>query len=236
MNKRRAENKRMRTNGCRRVAYICTLRLACSCREHDPERASGVLFTPENSRRTLIRVLRWFVSVNLFVAVGSWADPGTKLVVEVDSAKREMRVLQDHEILAVFNPISVGRWGVSEEKLSGDGKTPVGDFRIAWVKATGEFGPFLGIDYPSLARGEKGLAADEISQAEFDAIQKAHARGRVPPQGTRLGGYIGIHGLGAADPDIHHDMNWTRGCIAVTNIEMEQLLKWVGVGTIVKID
>ncbi len=164
-----------------------------------------------------------------------WADPGAQVLVEVDSAKRELRVLQDDQVLAVFNPISVGRWGTSEEKLFGDGKTPLGEFRVAWVKSSGEFGPFLGIDYPSMARAETALAANQIRQDEYDAIRSAHARGRVPPQETRLGGYIGIHGLGRADPEIHHDMNWTRGCIALTNTEMERLLKWVGVGSMVTI-
>ena len=183
----------------------------------------------------MIRVLRWSLFAFLFGATGAWAAPDAKILVDVDSTKRELRVLQGDMVLAVFNPISTGRWGVSEEKLLGDGKTPLGEFRVAWIQASGEFGPFLGINYPSLARAEKGLAANQIRQGEFDPIKRAHASGRVPPQGTRLGGYIGIHGLGRADPEIHHDLNWTKGCIAVTNTEMARLLKWVKVGTTVKI-
>jgi murein L,D-transpeptidase YafK len=183
----------------------------------------------------MIRVLRRSVFAFLIAATGTWAAPVAQVIVDVDSANRELRVLRGDMVLAVFNPISVGRWGVSDEKLLGDGKTPRGEFRVAWVQSSGEFGPFLGFDYPSLARAEKGLAANEIRQEEFDAIKQAHASGRIPPQSTRLGGYIGIHGLGRADPEIHHDLNWTKGCIAVTNTEMARLLKWVKVGTIVKI-
>lgn len=180
-------------------------------------------------------VLRCSIFALLIAATGTWATPLAKVVVDVDSARRELRVLQGDKVLAVFNPISVGRWGVSDEKLLGDGKTPLGEFRVAWVQSSGEFGPFLGIDYPSLARAEKGLAANVIRQDEFDSIKRAHARGRIPPQRTRLGGYIGIHGLGRADPEIHRDLNWTKGCIAVTNNEMARLLKWVKVGTTVNI-
>lgn len=163
------------------------------------------------------------------------ADPGPEVVVDVDSAKREMRVLRGDRVLAVFDGVSVGRWGVSEEKRLGDGKTPLGEYRIAWLKASGLFGPFLGFDYPSLARAEKGLAAGEISQAEFEAIQKAHAQGRVPPQNTRLGGQIGIHGLGRADPRIHRHVNWTKGCIALTNAQMSQFMRLVGKGALVRV-
>jgi murein L,D-transpeptidase YafK len=168
-------------------------------------------------------------------AGGVQADPGPEIVVDVDSAKREMRLLRGDKILAVFKGVSVGRWGVSEQRRRGDGKTPLGEYRIAWIKPKGEFGPFMGFDYPSIARAEQGLADGQISQADFNAIQKAHAEDRVPPQNTVLGGYIGIHGLGRADPGIHRDINWTRGCVALTNAQMSQLMKLVGKGTLVRV-
>jgi murein L,D-transpeptidase YafK len=131
--------------------------------------------------------------------------------------------------------VSVGRWGVSDEKRIGDGKTPLGEYRVAWVKPSGQFGPFLGFDYPSIARARKGLAAGEITQREFDAILEAHVAGRIPPQNTRLGGHLGIHGLGRGDPGIHWDLNWTRGCVAVTNEQMNEVLRLVGKGAVVRI-
>jgi len=185
--------------------------------------------------RALRRLLAACLSASMFAACGAWADPGAEVVVDVDSARREMRVWRGEKVLAVFNPISVGRWGVSAEKRRGDGKTPLGAYRVAWVKSTGYFGPFIGFDYPSLARAEKGLASGEISQAEFDAIKSAHVEGRVPPQDTKLGGYIGIHGLGRGDPEIHRDLNWTMGCIAVTNAQMTQIMDLAGKGVIVRI-
>lgn len=152
-------------------------------------------------------------------------------VIDVDAKKREMRITRGDELLAVFNPVSTGRWGASDTKRLGDGKSPLGVFRIVWVQAEGQFGPFLGIDYPSVERAQRALADSEITRKEYDAIVEAHRRGRIPPQNTRLGGYIGIHGLGRADPGIHADVDWTQGCIAVTNEEMERLLHWAGVGT-----
>lgn len=194
---------------------------------------------PQNAGPQVMSALRRLVSAGLsallFTAGSGWAEPGAAVVVDVDSARREMRVLRGDKVLAVFDPVSVGRWGMTEAKQRGDGKTPLGTYRIAWVKSTGHFGPFMGFDYPSLARAEKGLAAGEISKTEFGAIQKAHDEGRVPPQNTKLGGYIGIHGLGRGDPGIHRDLNWTKGCIAVTNEQMSQLVRLVGSGTLVRI-
>lgn len=160
---------------------------------------------------------------------------GTQTLVEIDSKARELRVFRDGRMLLTLNPVSVGRWGVTASKRRGDGKTPLGTFRVTWFQPEGQFGPFFGIDYPSLERAENGLEDQLISLAQFDAIKSAHARGRTPPQNTALGGYIGIHGLGRADPDIHHAIDWTRGCIAVTNEEMAQLVQLISIGTTVKI-
>jgi len=172
---------------------------------------------------------------SLFAAGVARAGAEAEVVVDVDSARREMRVMRDGQVIAAFDHVSVGRWGISEEKRRGDGKTPLGQYRIAWVKPTGQFGPFMGFDYPSLARAEKGLAAGEISQAEYDAIRLAHDEGRIPPQNTKLGGQIGIHGLGRADPRIHRDLNWTKGCVALTNEQMRRFMHLVGKGAIVTI-
>jgi murein L,D-transpeptidase YafK len=198
---------------------------------------AGSARPPEGAHamRAVRRLVAACLSAALLAAAGGWAGAGAEAVVEVDSARREMRVLREGKVLAVFDHVSVGRWGVSEEKRRGDGKTPLGQYRIAWLKPAGQFGPFLGFDYPSLVRAEKGLAAGEISQAEFDAIREAHAEGRVPPQNTRLGGQIGIHGLGRADPRIHRELNWTKGCIALTNAQMSRFMRLVEKGALVNI-
>lgn len=67
------------------------------------------------------------------------------------------------------------------------------------------------------------------------AIRRAHKRGEVPPQNTGLGGLIGIHGIGAGDADMHREYNWTNGCVALTNEEIDRLVEWVDVGTLVEI-
>ena len=183
--------------------------------------------------RTLVLLLALLLSLLLSLLHGVPAEAGSPAdnVIIVDTGQRELRVLRGDEVLAVFNPVSTGRWGASTRKHLGDGKTPLGSFRIAWKKTDGQFGPFLGIDYPSVERAKSGLAADEITSVEYAAIVRAHERGRAPPQNTRLGGHIGIHGLGRADPEIHLAVDWTQGCIAVTNDEMTRLLRWADVGT-----
>ncbi|GAH31968.1 unnamed protein product [marine sediment metagenome] len=67
-----------------------------------------------------------------------------------------------------------------------------------------------------------------ISEAEYRQITEAVENRRRPPWNTRLGGEIGIHGSGA-------DTDWTRGCIALSNNDVEELYMLVDLGTPVKI-
>jgi lipoprotein-anchoring transpeptidase ErfK/SrfK len=46
---------------------------------------------------------------------------------------------------------------------------------------------------------------------------------------------IGIHGLGNGDPLIHEEFNWTDGCIALTNEEVDELASWIHLGTRVEV-
>ena len=46
---------------------------------------------------------------------------------------------------------------------------------------------------------------------------------------------IGIHGIGDGDRGVHRDFNWTNGCVALTNEEIDELLRWVKIGTPVEI-
>jgi hypothetical protein len=66
-------------------------------------------------------------------------------------------------------------------------------------------------------------------------VRRALRTNSVPPQNTPLGGFIGIHGIGIGDPKIHALFNWTEGCIALTNEQVDELAQWVHVGTPVTI-
>jgi len=78
------------------------------------------------------------------------------------------------------------------------------------------------------------LAERRIDAATHDAIVAAHAHGRMPPQDTPLGGGLGIHGEGVRwRGDL--DLDWTEGCVAVTDRAIEQLARLVRRGTPIEI-
>jgi murein L,D-transpeptidase YafK len=134
-------------------------------------------------------------------------------------------------VIRTFEDISIGRYGVTRDRKRDDHRTPVGRFRIAWISDDSAFHRFLGLDYPDLESARRAYAQQRIAESDWRAIQAAHRSGEVPPQDTPLGGQIGIHGIGQGSPLIHDSYNWTNGCVALTNEELDELMQWVKVGT-----
>lgn len=151
----------------------------------------------------------------------------------VDTRTMTLSVLRGTETVQTYTDIAIGRFGTTEAKHTLDGKTPLGEFRINRIAEKTSFHRFFGIDYPNLAHARAGLESGRITPAEFAAIRNAHRRQAAPPQHTALGGFIGIHGLGEGDPAIHEDFNWTNGCIAMTNEQMDDLAQWIEEGILV---
>jgi L,D-peptidoglycan transpeptidase YkuD (ErfK/YbiS/YcfS/YnhG family) len=74
-----------------------------------------------------------------------------------------------------------------------------------------------------------------IGQSTYNAIVDAEMAGQIPPQNTDLGGQIGIHGLGSASLSVHEEFDWTHGCIALTNDQIDRLSQYVEKGTLVTV-
>jgi murein L,D-transpeptidase YafK len=153
----------------------------------------------------------------------------------VDTEQLTVTVMHGEEPLLTLHGVAIGRSGTSRNKRRGDNSTPLGRFRITRIARDAEFHRFIGIDYPDARRAERALWAGLIDRDQYHAIQVAHQRGTVPPQDTPLGGHIGIHGLGRADPALHRMLNWTKGCVAVSNEQIDTLLLWVRIGMMVDI-
>ena len=111
-----------------------------------------------------------------------------------------------------------------DKAREGDRKTPEGTFRVVTRNPRSRFHLFLGLSYPSAEDATRGLAAGLVTPAEAARIREADAAGRQPPWNTALGGAVGIHGEGGSS-------DWTLGCIAVENTEIEELWSVVTMGT-----
>lgn len=110
--------------------------------------------------------------------------------------------------------VDLGYRSVSDKLRAGDAATPEGRYRIVARKPRSTYYKALLLDYPN-----------EEDRAEFERLRR---RGHLP-RGAMPGGLIEIHGEGGRGKD------WTRGCLALSNRDMDDLFGRVGVGTPVTI-
>jgi murein L,D-transpeptidase YafK len=155
--------------------------------------------------------------------------------LDVDTNQLILTVMQDQRVLKTFENIAIGSNGVSWSKQLGDEKTPLGRFSVTEVRESKRFVRFIAFNYPNLDHIQRAFDEGRIDLREYKAMKNMVERGRSPPQDTILGGHLGIHGLGAGSLEVHENVNWTNGCIALSNEQLAQLLPWVRPGIQVSI-
>lgn len=164
------------------------------------------------------------------------ADVEEPFWLDIDTANAQLTVRDKRNVArASFGQISIGRGGTSILRRRGDLSTPVGNYRVTSIQPSSRYGIFIAINYPNREQVELARQAGRISATDYRRLLEADTSGATPPADTALGGNIGLHGLGAGDIRVHQAMNWTRGCIALTNQQINELLPWLRVGTRVQI-
>jgi len=163
------------------------------------------------------------------------ARAGGSTRIVVDTGAGTLTVMRGDTVIKTFPDIAIGRYGKTYFKRQGDNKTPLGSYRVGWINRASRYYIFLGLTYPDQPAADRALQEKRISEAQWHEIRRALEDGELPPQLTPLGGYIGIHGLGQGDMTVHQQYNWTNGCVALTNAQIDQLLQWARIGTPVEI-
>lgn len=139
-------------------------------------------------------------------------EPADKVLIE--KKERRLTLLSKGEVIKTYK-IALGGNPVGPKERQGDNKTPEGTYIIDSRNGNSGFHLALHISYPN----EK----DKMRAREL---------------GVSPGGDIMIHGIKNGFSQVgasHAEMDWTEGCIAVTNQEMEEIYKFVPNGTIVEI-
>lgn len=151
----------------------------------------------------------------------------------IDTKKLELDVKLANVTLVKYSNIAIGRNGSGFKQKRGDDTTPLGKYKISWINRNSQYHLFFGFNYPSVENVQQAFKKGLVDKKNYSRVIRAHKNNQVPPQNTPLGGLIGIHGLGRGDKKIHESMNWTHGCIALTNEQINNLDKLVKKDTIV---
>jgi murein L,D-transpeptidase YafK len=149
-------------------------------------------------------------------------------VLEVWKAQRKMELRNAGGAVEAKFPIVLGMQPREPKRIQGDGRTPVGRYYISEKNERSRFRRFLGLNYPNIDDAERGYWDRLIDSRQWADIFFANLRGDVPPWSTRLGGRVGIHGYGGR-PELPVD--WTEGCIAVPDADIDFIFYRVPIGT-----
>ncbi len=165
----------------------------------------------------------------------SAAEPPSKIVIL--KAKQLLELHQNGKTVRTYR-VCLGTNPLGSKRVTGDSKTPEGEYFICYKSAASRFHRFLGISYPSAADAKMAFENGLISLEKRDSIINSLKSGKAPPWDTKLGGWVGIHGYPTDEDDRRwvtllypKPDNWTDGCIAMWNFEIEELFSKVSVGT-----
>jgi len=163
--------------------------------------------------RLLFILILIVATVGLFIFLHSndSIDKSVKIdKIIIEKSKRELQVYSNNKLIKTYR-ISLGRNPVGKKEFEGDKKTPEGQYLIDDKNPNSGYHKNLGVSYPN---------NQDIKNAE-----------RI---GKNPGGEIKIHGIKNGFGWIgkfHLLVDWTAGCIAVTNEEIDELYDIIRIGT-----
>lgn len=171
-------------------------------------------------RRGLLRLVPLLLLLGVTVADAQPAPSATESaldlpeidLIQVHKSERTMVLFSGDKVVHVIEGIQLGDQPIGQKRFEGDERTPEGRYLIDWRNANSGYHLSLHISYPNIT--DQGYAA---------------MQGRSP------GGMIMIHGQPNALPFGRMQGDWTDGCIAVSNEEIEALWDAVPDGTIIDI-
>jgi hypothetical protein len=160
--------------------------------------------------------------------------------VVVLKSQRTLQLFDGQTLLKTYK-VSLGPRPSGHKQQRGDGRTPEGEYFICTRNSkTSAFHIFLGLSYPALPDATRGAQSKLISPREMQVIRSRLASRSAPPWNTKLGGWVGIHG-GSDAPfasrvkSKRQSLDWTAGCVAVSNKEIEEISAALKVGARVSI-
>jgi murein L,D-transpeptidase YafK len=147
--------------------------------------------------------------------------------VVVLKARRKLHLFDGDRLVRTYR-IALGSQPIGQKLSRNDGRTPEGTFHVCVRNAGSRYHKFLGVSYPDAPAARIALRDGLLSQGEYDEIVAADGVNRCPPWTTPLGGGIGIHGHGAGS-------DWTAGCIALEDADVDELFRVLRLGDPVEV-
>lgn len=168
---------------------------------------------------------------------GARETPGQAVSITIFKKAHQLWLYKGKKPVKIYR-IFLGSSPKGDKTKQGDNRTPEGNYRIVEKRADSKFHRFITFDYPNLKDADRAYEAGRLTASQWVEILYASSKGIKPPWNTPLGGFLGIHGIGENEKfklKLIEDMDWTNGCIALTNQDVEEIFRKVPIGSILRI-
>jgi len=154
-----------------------------------------------------------FAFVSLQTSQGTVTGSVDRILVEKEA--HTLTLFRQGKVLKTYR-VALGRGGPGPKLQAGDNRVPEGIYRIAGRNSHSAFHRALRVGYPT---------PEQIRQAQVRGVDPG---GDIMIHGIRNGlGWLG---------SLQRRVDWTKGCIAVTDDEIEEIWRLVPDGTPIEID
>lgn len=138
------------------------------------------------------------------------------LTVLIDKSEKTLSLMHNNRRLKTY-PVALGSRSMADKLREGDNLTPEGDFFVQSKYPHKSWKYFMWLNYPTKDSKQKH--------------RQAKKQGLIPKNAS-IGGEIGIHGVSEGrDFLVNRGIPWTRGCISLRNIDVEELYDIIGCNT-----
>lgn len=163
-----------------------------------------------------MRVFRWFVLCSFYLVISCSTVPPQQVVpknislIKIFKSKRILEAYEKGVLLKTYK-ISLGKQPVGHKHFEGDNKTPEGKYFVDGKNDKSKYHKNLGVSYPN--------QTDRAYAKKF---------------GKSAGGDIKIHGLPNGKGNLakfYMKFDWTAGCIALSDEDIDELYAAVKIKT-----
>lgn len=152
--------------------------------------------------------------------LASLLSKGSPIRILIDKSDYQLLIFSADTLVKTY-PIVLGGNAVDDKLREGDSCTPEGVFKIVDKYPHKSWSKFIWLNYPTPDSWRKH--------------KKAKREGRIPKEAT-IGGEIGIHGVPkGSDLMVKTGVNWTLGCISLTNNDVNEIYPFINKNTEIRI-
>ncbi|HEB12875.1 MAG TPA: murein L,D-transpeptidase [Actinobacteria bacterium] len=139
-----------------------------------------------------------------------------KVKIVISKSKYKLTVFYNRKPVKDYM-IVMGGDPVNDKRREGDKRTPEGELKVRDLYPHKSWSKFIWINYPT--------------QASWQKHNQAKADGEIS-EGDTIGGEIGLHGVPVGNDQLVTDgVNWTTGCVSLTNKDVNEIYDVMKVGT-----